>query len=100
MSDQPVNPRLALLASLLIPGGGHVLQRKTQRGLMFLFFTVVLGWVSVRLMPETASFFSRHVGGIFLYGLSVIDSYKIARINWETWNYAERQKALDGNKQD
>ena len=51
---------------------------KPQRGLMFLFFTIVLGWVSLRLMPETASFFARHVGGIFIYGISVIDAYKIA----------------------
>ena len=90
MSDKPINPYLALAASLLVPGGGHVLQGKPQRGLMFLFFTVVLGWVSVRLMPETASFFARHVGGIFIYGISVIDSYKLARVNWETWRYAQR----------
>jgi hypothetical protein len=100
MSEKPVNPRLVLLAALLIPGGGHVLQGKTQRGLMFLFFTVILGWVSVRLMPETASFFSRHVGGIFLYGISVIDAYKIARINWETWTYSQRQLNPEGHKQD
>lgn len=100
MNEKPVNPRLVLAASLLIPGGGHVLQGKTQRGLTFLFFTVVLGWVSVRLMPENASFFSRHVGGIFIYGLSVIDSYKTARINWETWSYAQNNDRPDRNKRD
>jgi hypothetical protein len=92
MSNKPINPYWALAASLLVPGGGHVLQGKPQRGLMFLFFTVVLGWVSVRLMPETASFFSRHVGGIFIYGISVIDSYKLARVNWETWKHAQHGK--------
>lgn len=92
MSAKPINPYLALAASLAIPGGGHVLQGKTQRGLMFLFFTVILGWVSIRLMPETASFFSRHVGGIFIYGISVIDSYKIARVNWETWKYRQEDQ--------
>jgi hypothetical protein len=85
MSDKPFNPYAILAASLLLPGGGHVLLGLAQRGLMFLFFTLILGWVSMRLMPGTASFFSRHVGGIFIYGLSVIDAYKIARIRYETW---------------
>ena len=65
-----------------MPGSGHVLLGLAQRGLMFLFFTIILGWVSVRLMPETASFFSRHIGGIFIYGISALDAYKTARIRW------------------
>lgn len=87
MTRKPVNPYAVLAAALLLPGGGHVLQGKTQRGLMFLFFTVILGWVSLRLMPETASFFARHVGAIFIYGISVIDAYKSARVNWEVWKF-------------
>jgi hypothetical protein len=87
-----MNPYLVLAAALVMPGAGHVLQGKPQRGLMFLFFTIVLGWVSLRVMPETASFFSRHVGGIFIYGISVIDAYKSARIDWETWKYAKANK--------
>jgi hypothetical protein len=92
MNRQPLNPYLVLAAALVMPGAGHVLQGKPQRGLMFLFFTIVLGWVSLRVMPETASFFTRHVGGIFIYGISVIDAYKSARIGWETWKYAEAKK--------
>jgi hypothetical protein len=79
MSEKSANPKLVLLASL-IPGAGHVMLGQAQRGLTFIFFTVVLGWVSVRLMPETASFFSRHAGGIFIYGLSILDAYRIARL--------------------
>ena len=100
MNRKPINPYLALAASLVIPGGGHVLQAQTQRGLMFLFFTVILGWVSVRLMPETASFFSRHAGGIFIYGISVIDSYKLARVNWETWKYRNEGRSSGGSSRD
>ena len=92
MNGKPVNPYVVLAAALLLPGAGHVLQGKPQRGLMFLFFTIILGWVSLRIMPETASFFSRHVGGIFIYGISVIDAYKSARISWETWRFAETRK--------
>ena len=83
MINKPVNPYAVLAAAVIMPGAGHVLLGKTQRGLMFLFFTVILGWVSLRLTPETASFFMRHAGGILIYGFSVIDAYKTARIEWE-----------------
>jgi hypothetical protein len=96
MSEQPVNPYLVLAAAVIVPGAGHVIQGKPQRGLMFLFFTLVLGWVSLRLMPDTASLFARHVGGIFIYGISVIDAYKSARVNWETWKYRTTQAGPEG----
>lgn len=97
MNGRPVNPYLVLAASLVVPGAGHVLLGLAQRGLMFLFFTVIFGWLSLRLMPETASFFARHVGGIFIYGLSAIDAYKTARVRMAVWQHAQQQggKAAD-----
>ncbi len=92
MTGAPRNPYLVLAAALVLPGCGHVLLGLAQRGLMFLFFIVILGWAGNHVMPETASFFMRHIGGIFVYGLSVIDAYKTARIRWETWKYAEKSK--------
>lgn len=85
MSDKPTSPYLVLATAILLPGAGHVLQGLARRGLMFLFFTLILGWVSLRLMPDTASFLGRHIGGIFIYGMSIIDAYRIARIRYETW---------------
>jgi hypothetical protein len=76
------HPYLVLAVSL-IPGAGHVLLGQAQRGLVFLFFTIILGWVSLRIMPVDKSFFTRHAGGIFLWGISVLDAYKIARIEYE-----------------
>ena len=87
-TQKPVRPHLVLLAAALLPGSGHVILRMPFRGLQFLFFMIVLGWVSVRLMPEHASFFAHHVGAIFIYGLSVIDAYRIARIRAEVARYA------------
>jgi hypothetical protein len=69
----------AVLAAAVIPGFGHVLLGHPQRGLMFLFFTIILGWVSVKLMPENATFVGRHIGGVFIWGMSVIDAYRLAR---------------------
>jgi hypothetical protein len=88
MIPAPRNPRLVLLAAVVLPGSGHVLQGRAPRGLMFLFFTIILGWASSHVMPETVSFFGRHIGGIFIYGMSVIDAYKWSRVKWEVWKRA------------
>jgi len=83
MRHKPFNPYLVLAFSVLLPGSGHVLNGAPQRGLVFLFFIILLGWVSVNIMPADASFIGRYIGGVFVYGLSVIDSYKQARIKFE-----------------
>jgi hypothetical protein len=70
------SPLVILLASL-VPGAGHVLLGQPQRGLMFIFFMIILGWISTKIMPETASFIGRHVGGVFIWGMSVIDAHRI-----------------------
>ena len=87
MTDKPpTNPYYILLASILLPGSGHVWLGLAQRGLMFLFFIIILGWASSHLMPEHASFIGKHIGGVFIYGISVIDAYKIARVRFVEWN--------------
>ena len=85
----PTNPYLILLASVLVPSSGHVWLGLAQRGLTFLFFILVLGWVSSHIMPSHFSFIGRHIGGIFVYGVSVIDAYKTARIRFAEWNHEQ-----------
>jgi hypothetical protein len=92
MTPAPRNPRLVLLAAIVLPGSGHVLQGRAPRGLMFLFFTIILGWASSHVMPETASFFGRHIGGIFIYGMSIIDAYKWSKVKWEIWKLEKTQE--------
>jgi hypothetical protein len=92
MTGTPRHPYTILAAALILPGAGHVLLGLAQRGLMFLFFMVVLGWAGTHVMPDTASFLGRHIGAIFVYGLSVIDAYKTARIRWETWKFGRSGK--------
>ncbi len=89
MSDVPQKPLLVLIAAILLPGFGHVLQGRPQRGLMFLFFMIVLGWAGSHVMPPTASFIGQNIGGIFVYGMSVIDAYKWSKIKLETWKHAQ-----------
>ena len=80
MPNKTINPYLVLAAGLILPGSGHVLLGKPQRGLIFLFFMLILGWVSLRVMPESGSFLLRHAGGFLVYGLSALDAYKMARV--------------------
>jgi hypothetical protein len=70
---------MLLLAASLVPGAGHVWLGQAQRGLMFIFFMTILGWVSTKVMPENSSFIGRHIGGIFIWGMSIIDAYRINR---------------------
>jgi hypothetical protein len=92
IGPRPRHPYAILAAAVLLPGSGHVLQGMAQRGLTFLFFIAVLGWASRHLMPDHASFVGRHIGGVFVYGMSILDAYRTARVNWEKWSYAQRSK--------
>lgn len=81
----PIPPYQVLGLALLLPGMGHVVQGQPQRGLMFVFFTVLLGWVTVHLTGAEHSAIGRYAGGIFVYGVSVLDAYKLARISATAW---------------
>jgi len=91
MFSKPLNPYLILLAGLCLPASGHVILGKPQRGLIFLFFMIVLGWISFRLMPQSASFFARHGGGFLVYGISALDAYKIARVKQTEATFKSKQ---------
>ncbi len=32
------------------------------------------------------------IGGIFVYGMSIIDAYKWSRVKWEVWKHAKSQE--------
>ncbi len=87
MPSKTVNPYLVLIAGLVLPGSGHVILGKPQRGLIFLFFILILGWISYRIMPEQGSFLMRHAGGVLVYGLSALDAYKMARVRQALENF-------------
>ena len=75
---KPKNSVLVFAVSL-IPGAAHVMLGQAQRGLMFIFFITILGWISLKLMPADASFLGRHIGGVFIWGMSIIDANRINR---------------------
>ncbi len=91
---KPPTPCFIFWLALFLPGAGHAWMGQAMRGLTFIFFIIMLFWVGIRLFPEF-SFIGKHLGGIFIWGLSVIDAYKIARIAVAELEYAPPPKSGD-----
>jgi hypothetical protein len=84
MLPKPMHPYAILALAIVLPGSGHVFSGVPARGLQFLFFIIVIGWATSKI--------GRHAGGVFIYALSILDAYKIARVKWETWRHAATNK--------
>ena len=84
-APRPINPYLVLAAAILLPGTGQVLNRQPVRGLTFVFFIILLGAFTLKTAAVDVSIIGKLSGGLFVYGLSIIDAYKLARIRFETW---------------
>ncbi|TGQ68472.1 hypothetical protein EN829_016485 [Mesorhizobium sp. M00.F.Ca.ET.186.01.1.1] len=90
-ASAPTSPYLVLGAATVLPGSGHVVLGVPVRGLQFLFFIVILAWVTAKIAPPDASFVGRHAGGFLIYALSILDAYKIARIRTAKWLHTTRR---------
>ena len=78
----PPHPYLVLATSAVLPGCGQVLNRQPMRGLMFLFFMLLLGGITYITAPPAASLIGHLAGGLFVYALSIPDAYRTARLRW------------------
>ncbi|MDX8514805.1 hypothetical protein [Mesorhizobium captivum] len=99
----PSNPYLVLASAIVLPGSGHVVLGLPARGLQFLFFMVILGWVTTKVAPPDASFVGGHAGGFLIYALSILDAYRIARVRYTIWAHRSRadgDRAGSGTKAD
>lgn len=77
------HPYLVLAAAILLPGAGQVLNRQPMRGLIFLFFILLLGTLTWLTARPDVSVLGKFAGGIFVYALSIPDAYRTARLRWE-----------------
>lgn len=64
---------MAVAAAL--PGMGQVLNGTPKRGLVFVFYIVLLGTLTYQLADPEVSFLGRYAGGLFVYAISVMDAY-------------------------
>lgn len=82
---RPWHPYLVLASSIVLPGSGHVMNGKPVKAFQFVFFIVLLGWLTTKIAPPQATFIGQHAGGVFVWCLSVLDAYRMARVRWEHW---------------
>jgi len=71
---------LVLAAAIVLPGAGHVLNRTPVRGLMFVFYILLLGVVTYHLTTPDHSMIGRLAGGLFVYAISIMDAYRTAAL--------------------
>ena len=89
MMKAPPNPRLVLASALILPASGQVWNGEPQRGLIFLFFLLLLGgFTAVTAAPEV-SFVGRFAGAFFVHAMAVFDAYKRARIRSALFAHAK-----------
>jgi len=92
-AGSPFDPRLVLVAALVLPGCGLVINRRPLRGLTFLFFMLLLGGFTLKTASPDVSMIGKFSGGLFVYAMSIFDAYKDARIRLELWRHGARRLA-------
>lgn len=75
------HPLVVLGVAIVLPGVGHVLNRAPVRGLMFVFYMVLLGTITYHLSTPDQSVLGRFAGGFFIYAISIMDAYRTAALN-------------------
>ncbi len=90
MTQMPPNPRLVLAVAAVLPGMGQVLNRQPLRGLIFVFFILLLGAFTLKTAAPEVSFVGKVSGGLFVWAMAMIDAYKTARIRRALWEHGKR----------
>lgn len=82
---KPLHPTLILIVAILLPGMGQVLNRQPVRGLIFVFFVVLLGGFTLKTASPEVSLVGKFAGGLFVWAMAIFDAYKTARIRTAVW---------------
>ena len=69
------HPLVVLATAIVLPGMGHVVLGLATRGLLFAFYTALLGTITWQLTTPEHSLVGRLAGGLFVYAVSVVDAY-------------------------
>jgi len=85
----PLNPYLVMLIAIVAPGSGQWAAGHLQRGVIFVWFILIFGWIGWKLAGSGISPVGRLAGGIFIYAISIIDAYKLARLRWARYRAGE-----------
>lgn len=85
MTKSPLNPYLVLAIGFVLPGVGQVVNRQPLRGLIFLFFMLLLGAFTLKTAGAEVSIVGKLAGGVFVWAMSLLDAYKVARVRYTVW---------------
>ncbi len=73
---------MVFAVAAVLPGVGQVLNQTPQRGLVMVFFLIFFAMTSYQLTTPEHSWLARHAGGVFMYGLMLIDAYRFAKVRY------------------
>jgi hypothetical protein len=73
-----------VIAAVIIPGSGYVLLSRPMRGLVMLFWMIILGYITLRLTSSQISIIGRFSGGIAVWAISVLEVHR--------WAYGKSNK--------
>ena len=82
MTRKPLNPYLVLITAALLPGSGHVVLGVANRGLVFLFFIILLGWGSGFDSGRTLDYVYENKPRGFTWLGRLIDKNYLNSIGW------------------
>lgn len=74
------SPWLVLAIALVLPGMGQVLNDQARRGLVMVFYMLLLGAVTYAVAAPGTSTVGVLAGGLFVYAISVMDAYRVAAL--------------------
>ena len=85
----PPHPQLVRAVATLLPGMGQVMNRQPLRGLIFVFFILLLGAFTLKTAAPDVSFIGKTAGGLFIWAMAMMDAYKTARIRRTVWDHSK-----------
>lgn len=77
---KPPNPHAVLALAAVLPGMGQVLNRQPLRGLVFVFFVILLGGFTLKTAGPDISFIGKISGGLFVWAMAMMDAYRTAAL--------------------
>lgn len=83
---RPPHPYLVLAIAIVLPGVGQVMNRQPLRGLIFVFFILLLGGFTLKTAAPDVSLVGKLAGGLFVWAMSIPDAYRTARLRWAVWH--------------
>lgn len=81
---QAPSPWLVLAVAVVLPGVGQVLNGQPRRGLVLVFYMLLLGALTFLVADPDRSLAGRLAGGLFVYALSLLDAYRFAALQRTT----------------